>query len=81
MNESITRAAGASHGQEMSPARLEDLILGLGRAPRQRTTLYGTPSPERRVAALTAGPIAEIEETALGRHALGRRKPDVAAAE
>ena len=76
MNESITRAAGARHGQEMSPAELDDLIQGLGREPRQRTTLYGTPSPERRAAALSAGPIAEIEETPLG-----RRKPDVAAAE
>ena len=76
MNESITRAAGASHGQEMSPARLEDLISGLGRAPRQRTTLYGTPSPDRHAAALTAGPIAEIEETPLR-----RRRLDVAAAE
>ncbi len=76
MNESITRAAGASHGQEMSPAALDDLVRGLGRAPRQRTTLYGTPPPERRAAALTAGPIAEIEETPLG-----RRKPAMAAAE
>jgi len=76
MNESITRAAGARHGQEMNPAQLEDLIRGLGRVPRQRTTLYGPPPPGRRAAALTAGPIAEIEETPLG-----RRRPDVAAAE
>ncbi|MBK5961919.1 7,8-didemethyl-8-hydroxy-5-deazariboflavin synthase [Rhodoplanes elegans] len=47
MNESITRAAGASHGQEMTPAALEALIRGTDRTPRQRTTLYGTPSPER----------------------------------
>jgi FO synthase len=67
MNESITRAAGASHGQEMRPAELDDLVRGLGREPRQRTTLYGTPLPERRVAALSAGPIAEIEETPLRR--------------
>ena len=70
MNESITRAAGASHGQEMSPVQLDDLIRGLGREPRQRTTLYGTPPPERRAAALSAAPIAEIEETPLGRRRL-----------
>jgi FO synthase len=42
MNESISRAAGASHGQEMSPAMMEGLIRSIGRTPRQRTTLYAT---------------------------------------
>ncbi|MFO1302163.1 MAG: 5-amino-6-(D-ribitylamino)uracil--L-tyrosine 4-hydroxyphenyl transferase CofH [Burkholderiales bacterium] len=41
MNESITRAAGAVHGQEMLPATLAKLIEGIGRRPAQRTTLYG----------------------------------------
>jgi FO synthase len=41
MNESITRAAGAMHGQEVSAAELERIIRGRGRTPRQRTTLYG----------------------------------------
>ena len=50
MNESISRAAGARHGQEMTPARMEQLIRGLGRTPRQRTTLYGE-APARLVAA------------------------------
>jgi len=40
MNESITRAAGAIHGQEMTPATLEQTIRSCGRIPRQRTTLY-----------------------------------------
>jgi FO synthase len=40
MNESISRAAGASHGQEMTPAMMEELIHAVGRTPRQRTTLY-----------------------------------------
>ncbi len=71
MNESITRAAGASHGQEMSPAELDGLVRGLGREPRQRTTLYGTPPPERRAAALVAAPIAPNEETPLGRRRAG----------
>jgi len=40
MNESITRAAGAEHGQEMTSSELEDLIRSAGRTPRRRTTLY-----------------------------------------
>ncbi len=46
MNESISRAAGASHGQEMFPEDLEAIIRSIGRIPRRRTTLYGTPSRE-----------------------------------
>jgi FO synthase len=41
MNESITRAAGAIHGQEMKPEVLQDLARGCGREPYQRSTLYG----------------------------------------
>jgi FO synthase len=41
MNESISRAAGASHGQEMTAPMIEALIRSAGRTPRQRTTLYG----------------------------------------
>ncbi len=44
MNETITRAAGASHGQETSPEVMEELIRSLGRTPRQRTTDYGETS-------------------------------------
>jgi FO synthase len=43
MNESISRAAGASHGQEMLPGDLERAITEIGRTPRRRTTLYGVP--------------------------------------
>ena len=51
MNESITRAAGAAFGQEMTPAALEQLIRDAGRVPRLRTTFYGEPTAERRTAA------------------------------
>jgi len=54
MNETITRSAGAVHGQEMTPARMETLILGLGRVPRQRTTLYGDVPPDRYRASFEA---------------------------
>ena len=42
MNESISPAAGAAHGQEMTPAMMEGLIRSLGREPHRRTTLYET---------------------------------------
>ena len=41
MDESISRSAGASHGQEMTPQEMERIIVSIGRIPRQRTTLYG----------------------------------------
>ncbi len=50
MNESITRAAGAVHGQEMKPPTLERVIISCGRTPYQRTTLYTTaPTPQLNV--------------------------------
>jgi FO synthase len=50
MNESISRAAGASHGQELSPDAMEILIREAGRTPRERTTLYGDIVNERKAA-------------------------------
>ncbi|MFM5906828.1 MAG: 5-amino-6-(D-ribitylamino)uracil--L-tyrosine 4-hydroxyphenyl transferase CofH [Novosphingobium sp.] len=41
MNESISRAAGASHGQELTVESLADIARAAGRTLRQRTTLYG----------------------------------------
>jgi FO synthase len=40
MNENISRAAGASHGQELTSEAMEALIRSVGRVPRRRTTLY-----------------------------------------
>jgi FO synthase len=59
MNESISRSAGAEHGQEFPPERMEELILSCGRIPRQRTTLYGDAPEERRLASFGAAPLAE----------------------
>ena len=60
MNESITRAAGAVHGQEVAPARMEALCAELGRAARQRTTLYADADAERRRSARAAAPLSPI---------------------
>jgi FO synthase len=59
MNESISRAAGASFGQEMPPEDMEALIGSLGRTPKQRTTLYKDPPPSRIAASFGAAPLAE----------------------
>ncbi|MDO9433947.1 5-amino-6-(D-ribitylamino)uracil--L-tyrosine 4-hydroxyphenyl transferase CofH [Hydrogenophaga sp.] len=59
-NESISRAAGTQHGQEMVPARMNALIERAGRVPQQRTTLYG-PVPQERVdASHAAAPVSAI---------------------
>ena len=68
MNESITRAAGAKHGQEWSAGQIESTIKALGRIPLQRTTLYGTASAERNYAAKQARPLASAINTAPGRN-------------
>lgn len=60
MNETITRSAGASHGQEMSAGRFEALIRAIGRTPRQRTTLYGNAGADRQAAASRAGALEPV---------------------
>jgi FO synthase len=59
MNESISRAAGAEHGQELPPERMEEAIRAAGRVPRMRTTLYRDAPAERRSASFGAPPLAE----------------------
>ncbi|HEY0341707.1 MAG TPA: hypothetical protein VGC34_12930, partial [Steroidobacteraceae bacterium] len=41
-----TRAAGGVHGQELDASKLQALARSIGRTPRQRTTLYGSPDEE-----------------------------------
>jgi len=63
MNESISRAAGAAHGQEIAPEQMEALARRAGRVARQRTTLFGRPGNARRRAAYDApelGPVVQI---------------------
>jgi FO synthase len=41
MDENISRAAGATHGQGTTAEDFADLVAPLGRRLAQRTTLYG----------------------------------------
>ena len=45
MDENISRAAGASHGQALDESDLERLVAGAGRRLRRRTTLYQSAEP------------------------------------
>ncbi len=45
MDENISRAAGAEHGQYMSEADFREVVEPLGRRLEQRTTLYGRVVP------------------------------------
>jgi FO synthase len=73
MNESISRAAGTQHGQELPPAAMEELILALGRVPLQRDTLYRPAAADRQEAAREAAPLAPVIMTPPGDpHALAR---------
>jgi len=72
MNETITRSAGAQHGQELAPAQMEALIEGLGRTPRLRTTLYDDAGEARRAAALAAEPLTPVTQTPVGRKTLAK---------
>ncbi len=40
MNESISRAASARHGQKLKAERMIEIAASIGRAAEQRTTLY-----------------------------------------
>jgi len=51
MEETISRMAGSQHGSYKTISDFAAVTAPLGRPIRQRTTLYGEPSPERRAAA------------------------------
>jgi FO synthase len=68
MNESITRAAGATHGQELPPEAMDALIRSCGRTPSQRTTLYGAVDPAQMAASYHAAPLDDIINTPAQRY-------------
>ena len=49
MNESISTAAGAQHGQLMKPKQIRTIIRSAGRVPAQRSTLYGLINSQTQV--------------------------------
>ena len=63
MNESITRAAGAGFGQELSPERMEALICEAGRKPRQRSTAYGEPAAAQVARSFQAADLRPVVQT------------------
>src|SRR5262249_12930356 len=69
MNESITRAAGARHGEEMPPEAMERLIRSLGRQPWQRTALYREAPAARAAASFGAPPLVPPVQTPARRFA------------
>ncbi|WP_313801899.1 5-amino-6-(D-ribitylamino)uracil--L-tyrosine 4-hydroxyphenyl transferase CofH [Sphingobium sp.] len=60
MNESISRAAGTQHGQEMPPPAMEGLIRSLGRTPRQRSTAYGAVAQHMHDRGMAAAPLTPM---------------------
>ena len=67
MNESISFAAGNQHGQELAPPQMEALVRLAGRAPVQRTTIYGEVPAERVSTAWAAPPLLPVVQTPLRR--------------
>ena len=72
MNESISRAAGNQHGQEMGPREMESLITAIGRKPVQRTTLYQSATSAQREKSFSASPLTEIVQSPAGKYARAR---------
>jgi len=58
MEETISRMAGADNGSFKTISDLRAITEPLGRPLRQRTTLYGTPAPDRLTAAAASDGVA-----------------------
>lgn len=67
INESISTAAGARHGQLLTPSRIRRLILEAGRRPAERTTTYEI--RRRFDAADPAEPLDAADPAAFGSYA------------
>ena len=63
MNESITRAAGAGHGQETSPQQMIAMIESADRQPRQRNTVYADVPADVARRGLEALDLADVVNT------------------
>lgn len=67
MNETITRSAGANHGQEKTPQAMEQLIRRMGRKPKQRSTNYGQVSSDRIKSSFTADNLQDVINSSVPR--------------
>ncbi len=79
MNESISRAAGNEHGQELAPAAMDALIRGAGRVPAQRTTLYGAAPAGQAERSYRAAELAPMVLTPLRRRSRLSNQPAISA--
>ncbi|MEX2159493.1 MAG: 5-amino-6-(D-ribitylamino)uracil--L-tyrosine 4-hydroxyphenyl transferase CofH [Dehalococcoidia bacterium] len=61
INESISTAAGASHGQLVRPAQFRQLARDMGRVPAERTTTYGVTRVFRDPAQDPVDPLDVVE--------------------
>lgn len=61
--ESISRAAGTQHGQEMSLAAMEALIRSIGRVPLQRSTAYGQVTQDMHDRGMSAAELTSMGQT------------------
>jgi FO synthase len=69
MNESISRAAGAAHGEELPPELMDEAIASLGRRPEQRTTLYDAAPAAQQRASYGCAPLSPAIQTPATRRA------------
>ncbi|TKT74515.1 7,8-didemethyl-8-hydroxy-5-deazariboflavin synthase subunit CofH [Aquamicrobium sp. LC103] len=67
MNESISRAAGTQHGQELPPEAMDTLIARAHRRAEQRTTLYGKPAAGQVAASYEAEQLAPLVMGPIGK--------------
>jgi FO synthase len=68
INESITRAAGAAHGQMWPPRDIEQAVVAAGRVPVQRNTRY-EPAASQGAGQLCSDAIKWVSHTPAGRQA------------
>jgi FO synthase len=74
MNESISRAAGAGHGEELPPESMDMIIASLDRRAEQRTTLYQRAPQAQQRASYACAPLSPVIQTPATRQArLGGR--------
>jgi FO synthase len=73
INESITRAAGAAHGQMWSAEAMRDAISACGRYPQQRNTRY-EPVALSVPGSSAMAPLQWVTPTPAGRRATPKKR-------